>query len=88
MARLDDVTNAVRDVLLVEWDPIGIRDVPQAADEYDGYAPPIVRMLAIGTSAAELSGYLLEIETDALGLEGDSARARQVAERLLSISLG
>jgi hypothetical protein len=85
MARLDNLTNAVRDILLVEWDPIGIRDVPQAADEYDAYAPPIARMLADGTSVAELSRYLLEIETDALGLNGDPARAKHVADRLIDI---
>ena len=39
-----------RQVLLADWDPIGIRDVPQARDEYDGYAATIVRMLAGGAS--------------------------------------
>ena len=66
---------SVRDTLLNEWDPIGIRDVPQAKDEYDDYAAPIARLLVEGTSVAELSRYLLEIERDTLGLRGDPARA-------------
>jgi hypothetical protein len=85
MARLNDLTNAVREVLLTQWDPIGVHGIPEAADEYDEYAPPVARMLADGTSVAELSSYLLRIETDTLGLKGDPTRARQVAERLLNI---
>jgi hypothetical protein len=85
MAGLIDLTNAVREILLADWDPIGVGDVPQAADEYDDYALRIARMLAGGTSVAELSGYLLEIETDTLGLKGDPARATRAAERLLNI---
>ena len=86
MTRLSHLTNAVREILLAHWDPIGIRDIPAAADEYDEYAPPIARMLAGGTSVAELSSHLLEIETDVLGLKGEPARAHQVAARLLSLA--
>jgi len=71
---------------LNEWDPIGIRDVPQAKDEYDDYAAPIARLLVEGTSVAELSRYLLEIERDTLGLRGDPARASEVATKLLSLT--
>lgn len=86
MTRLNTLTDAVREVLLVDWDPIGVNDVPQAADEYEEYAPPIARMLSDGTSIAELSRHLLEIETDVLGLEGDPARAERVAASLLIIA--
>jgi len=86
MTRLNHLTNAAREILLVDWDPIGIRDIPQAADEYDEYVPRIAKMLSDGTSVAELSRHLLEIETDALGLKGDPARAQQVAARLLTIT--
>jgi hypothetical protein len=85
MARLSDPTDAVRAILLADWDPIGIRDVPQAADEYDEYAPPIAKMLADEASIVELSRYLLEIETETLGLKGDPVRARRVAEALSDI---
>jgi hypothetical protein len=36
---------SVRRVLLEDWDPIGIRDVPQASDEYDSYVMPIYGIL-------------------------------------------
>ena len=36
---------AIRDILLHEWDPIGIASVPAATDEYDGYIHQIHGML-------------------------------------------
>jgi hypothetical protein len=86
MTKPTSLIAKVRQVLLADWDPIGIRDVPQAHDEYDEYVPPIARMLAERTTAVELSDRLLKIERDALGLKGDPDRARLVAARLLRIS--
>ena len=86
VTRLNQLTNATREILLVYWDPIRVGDVPKVADEYDAYTLPIVRMVADGTSVAELSRYLLEIETDRLGLKGDPDRARLVAAKLLSLT--
>ncbi|WP_272939013.1 hypothetical protein [Sinorhizobium meliloti] len=34
----DKIRALVRDVLLRDWDPIGISDIPEAKDEYDAYA--------------------------------------------------
>ncbi len=31
------IQESIRQVLLREWDPIGVRDVAEAQDEYDGY---------------------------------------------------
>lgn len=31
----------LRRILMEEWDPIGVRGVPEAADEYDSYLPQI-----------------------------------------------
>lgn len=81
-----NLMSRVRRVLLAEWDPIGIRDVPQARDEYDEYLPLITKMLVKGTTAAELSSHLLEIETNDFGLKGDPDRASHVATHLLRIA--
>ena len=78
--------DTVRQVLIEDWDPIGIRDVPQARDEYDGYAATIVRMLAGGASLAELSDRLVEFEVDSMGLKGDFDRAQVVATKLWRLS--
>ena len=80
-----DLNAKVGVILLSDWDPIGIRDVPQTADEYDAYAAPVARMIAEERSEAELTAYLLEIETEIFGLVGDTERARRVAAKLRSI---
>ena len=85
MAEPTNLMSRVRQVLLADWDPIGIRDVPQARDEYDGYAATIVRMLAGGASRAELSDRLVEMEVDSMGLKGDYERAQVVAAKLWSL---
>jgi hypothetical protein len=35
----------VRRILLHDWDPIGIQDIPEASDEYDRYADKAYVML-------------------------------------------
>lgn len=75
----------VRRVLMQQWDPIGVRDVPQAQDEYDIYAEEIVRMLSAGRSARELVAYLMDAETNAMGLRGNQERACIVAAALCKI---
>ena len=86
MTRLNRLTDAVREILLVHWDPIGIQDVPQAQDEYDAYLPPLARMIIDGASVAEISHYLLQVEADMLNRKGNPERARRVAERLLNVA--
>jgi len=84
MRQLDHLHRKVKDILLADWDPIGIRDVPQAADEYDGYVTSVVEKIIAGSSVAELSEHLLEIERKAMGLSGDGDRAWSVAVKLRS----
>lgn len=75
----------VRTILLEQWDPIGIRDVPAARDEYDRYAPGIVRSLRGRTTVAGMAAQLLEIETEQMGLAADRERAERVARTLLRL---
>jgi hypothetical protein len=58
----------IRRVLLEVWDPIGIRDEPNAQDEYDSYIGHIYRLLARRASEIEISDYLYGVETDQMGL--------------------
>jgi hypothetical protein len=41
--------NAVRHILMSEWDPKGVSDTPEAADEYDGYVGAVCVMSVAGT---------------------------------------
>ena len=69
-----------------DWDPIFRGDVGfEAFDEYDSYAPRIVSMRFDGklTETAVVK-YLLEIETESMGLRGNEENARKVAKKLNS----
>ncbi len=69
-------------VLLTEWDPIGVRDIGQARDEYNAYAPQIASLLAANATVSAISEHLLLIETERMGLPPDRIRAERVAAML------
>ena len=85
MSQFEGLCSRVRAILSTDWDPIGIRDVPEAKDEYEPYVTPIANKLIAAISVSELSRFLLEIEIDSLGLNGNRDRARAVAEKLRGI---
>jgi hypothetical protein len=59
----------VRDVLLRDWDPIGISGIPEAKDEYDDYADVVLAMLINENATAEdIAGYLFKIATEDMAL--------------------
>jgi hypothetical protein len=35
--ELREIDSAIRRILMEKWDPIGVSDEPQAADEYNSY---------------------------------------------------
>jgi hypothetical protein len=75
----------VRRLLMDEWDPIGVRDWPEAADEYDRYVGVVGRMLHEGATA-DIATYLRGIREDYMGLgpsEAGRERDRAVARRLV-----
>jgi hypothetical protein len=79
----------VREILLHEWDPIGVSGVPQAADEYDSYADKVYVMLMYdGAGAAEIAAYLFQVANVHMGLSYRAelaGRCDKVAERLVSL---
>ena len=58
----------LRRLLMEEWDPIGVRGIPEAADEYDGYLGPIASRLREEASAEEIARYLTDVEEERMGL--------------------
>jgi hypothetical protein len=77
---------AIRQVLLHEWEPIGVGDIPQAEDEYDSYVPAIYALLVRRESRYKLIDYLWSVETVAMGLCGNRRRTEEVADRLLRLA--
>jgi hypothetical protein len=67
LRRAREIQAAIARVLLQDWDPIGIQDVPEAQDEYDGYVGGVYRLLATGASPQEVAAHLSTIESEAMG---------------------
>ncbi len=85
------ITDAIRQVLIRDWDPIGVMDDPDwPRDEYDSYVGAIYGHLARGESAEFIARYLCCVEEDRMGLGPvpESARLSVAAAlKALDISL-
>jgi hypothetical protein len=69
----------------MEWDPIGVRDIPGAEDEYDAYIPEIYSLLVNQSSEKEIFAYLWQLETEHMGLTGNETATRNFAKTLLNL---
>jgi hypothetical protein len=67
-AKAREIQDRIRQVLLHDWDPIGVADEPQAQDEYDSYVGAIYRLLASRASEQEIADHLGKIETEGMEL--------------------
>ncbi len=83
--RSREVRIAIRRVFL-DWDPIGIRDEPNAQDEYDGYIGHAFELLATGATDREIEEYLLWI-VNRMGMDGSRVSHRDVITALRAIRL-
>ncbi len=75
----------MRNILLQDWDPIGIGSIPEAQDEYDLYVADICKMLRVGQVSNNVYCYLRWIEVERMGLDGNELRTQQTASRLLAL---
>ncbi len=83
--RAREIQEAIRHVLLHEWDPLGVSQCPEAQDEYDSYVGGVYRLLASGAAVAEIDQHLRDIEVRLMGLCGATDRSA-VAQKLLSLN--
>jgi hypothetical protein len=77
-----EIRKAIREVLMAEWDPIGVRDLSGPEDEYDVFVGTVYLLLVReDVSADQIEAHLLDAATGRLGLprtsgiEESSARA-------------
>lgn len=71
----------VRLILMEHWDPIGVKGIEDASDEYDVYVDHVyVMMMDEQASANEIADYLFETATNHMGLS-NTARLRAVSEQ-------
>jgi hypothetical protein len=77
----------IREILLWEWDPIGVNDIPEAEDEYDAYLEPVYSLLTSGKGVGEMFEYLSWLEHEYMGLSYDQGTATQeIAEKLVQVA--
>ncbi len=83
-----DIQGGIQRILLQEWDPIGVKDIPEAKDEYDAYVGGVYRLLATGASPQEVAEHLAEIEVTTMELPRRNTEAvLPVAEKLCCLDV-
>ena len=78
------LANQIRQIFVQDWDPVGIKNVPEAQDEYDQYLANITRMVQSQASQSHVAAALLQAEVN-MGLVANENRANLIAEKLLLI---
>lgn len=73
----------VQNALLQEWDPIGVKDIPEASREYHSYAPMITNMILSGKNKMDIFEFLWELETEHMGLNGNREATNKFTDRLI-----
>ncbi|HWG32750.1 MAG TPA: hypothetical protein VN650_01185 [Gemmatimonadaceae bacterium] len=86
-AKVRAIHESIRQNLLQDWDPIGVRDAVEAQDEYDGYVGSIYRVLASDASTQAIAEHLARTQTDAMGLHASARSLLPVAVRLKQIDV-
>jgi hypothetical protein len=75
--------HTIHESLLRCWDPIGVRDNPDAQNEYDSYTARIAEMLLADADQYALGRHLTNLEQSSMGLPGNPPRCDRAARALL-----
>lgn len=79
------VMGSIRQILIEVWDPIGVRGIPQARDEYDGYVGAVARAWMERADVAALRALLEGITEREIGLPAGSGDAQGAAEQIAAL---
>lgn len=83
-ARWRDVWHPIAEILMNDWDPIGVKGVHAAVDEYDAYVMQLHGMLERGTTADAIVSYLQQVQTEWMEMgKGDPVKLYAIAQSLL-----
>lgn len=78
----------VREILMNEWDPIGVRDIGGAESEYDGYVGTVYMMILEKQGLRDIESFLLKAASVNMGLSMNDELLRsteRAAERLVAL---
>lgn len=73
----------LRNLLMKNWDPIGVRGVPEAINEYDTYAGRIADTLRRGADVESVSAMLSTVRVDWMSLQPDSGTHAKAARAIV-----
>ena len=86
--HLEDATNlqqTIKEILLREWDPIGIQAIPEANSEYDAYVATLYKLIVSQKPSHEIESYLWWAETEHMGLIGDQQKTKFITKKLVPL---
>ena len=72
----------IRPVLMQVWDPIGIKDEPNAQDEYDGYLGNVHELLVSDASDCRIAEHLCWVVTERMELP---AKVKDMVETVAAL---
>ena len=75
----------IDEILWFDWDPIGVNDIDDARDEYEGYVPEIFNIRKACAGREEIAMHLLNIEKKRMGLDGNLENCLNVAGKIVSL---
>jgi hypothetical protein len=86
--RAAEIQELIRQILLLDWDPLNVGTSPGLEDEYDAYIGPIYRVLAENCSEESLIQLLYKLEKDDLGTSLVTPELlRPIARKLLMLDI-
>ena len=77
----------IRQVLLRSWDPIGIRDEPNAQNEYDSYLGGIYELLVRRATEQEIAAHLFNIVKDRMEIDASAGDIAKTVRALNAIEI-
>ena len=78
-----DLYRFIDEILINEWDPIGVSDIPEARDEYYAFIPQVFKRVINGGSVQSIAKLLRNIEMEDLALLGANTNCKKVAEKII-----
>jgi hypothetical protein len=85
--KIAEIHRQLDKLLLSDWDPIGVRQVPQCLDEYSRYVREVFDVAVQSRSARAIAQHLLKIERERMSLSRWRRwqTRRPVAEKILQL---
>jgi hypothetical protein len=85
--KYKEFTVAVRSILLVDWDPIGIGSNPHLFDEYDRYIGEIANIISKDSTIEDIANLLKKIEEEEMnGLKTSYTMLHNIALKLKELN--